>query len=114
MSIQQRAVEFAIARLQAAGASFHIRDADGVEYGEPIPKKRTRIAQVNGPSLLHLYQDKIGAMVNMGDVCAIDIPEGVDARRLKHNAESYARNRYGHGSVMGCIENNQVQLMRLK
>lgn len=114
MSIHQKAIEAAVARLKAVGAQFHIVDREGTEYGEPIKKKRNRVAQVNGPSLLHLYQTQAKSLEKIGDVLVIDIPEGVDPKRLKNNAETYTRNLYGNGSVMGCIENNQLQIMRLK
>lgn len=114
MSIHQKAIEAAVDRLKAVGAQFHIVDREGMEYGEPIKKKRTRTAQVNGPSLLHLYQAKAKQLEKVGDVVVIEIPADIDPKRLKNNAETYIRNLYGNGSVMGCIENNQLQIMRLK
>jgi hypothetical protein len=115
MNVQEVAAAKALMILKAAGAQFHIRMGDGVEYGEPIMKQRKskRTGGLVGPSLLHHYQGPIAAM-NVGDVIQLPYPEGADRMRFKTNAQSYARSKFGADTCVVGSTDTHVEILRVQ
>lgn len=114
-SIQQKALNEAMTRLNAIKAQFHIVMPDGTEYGAPIaPQKplRTRIIDPakpkNGP-----YVRKFLEVMGVGDVAIIPPQTGDDPVRLQGNVTATAGAMWGPGSYMTSVKDGSVEILRL-
>jgi hypothetical protein len=111
MNVQEVAAAKALMILKAAGARFHIKMSDGIEYGEPIVEGKPR--KKVGPSILHHYQEPIERM-EVGDVVQLAYPADIDRVRFKTNAQSYARNKFGPDSCVVGKTDTHVEILRVQ
>jgi hypothetical protein len=108
MSVKEKALQYAMDRLNAIGARYKIITEDGAEFGDlPIaPPQRVRIKYVD------IYKETLNK-INVGEVARFDAT-GVSADGLRVAAHAYMCTKYKKGSAVSAVVNgNAVEILRV-
>lgn len=108
--LRTKAVEKAIAMLDAAGASYHVKFND-VEWGEPIdkkPKSKKRLYVGLTDYVRQYIQD-----IKVGELKEIPATESFPRRAIQACATTLMSHTYGNGTYMTTQNDSKVDVLRL-
>ena len=99
MTIDQQALQRALALLKIGQVEYHLRLPDGRELlsdgFQPLASKQKRRHNHFAPHYIPLVKN-----LQPGDTCQVPVPEGLDVVKMTKTVSSWCCAHWGRGNVM--------------